>query len=948
MLKNKSLLSLFKKRVKQSDETPSQKLSLFFFDRPKITAILWVALITFGALSYTTFLKREGFPSVQTPYAFAQGTYLVNDASRVDNEVAKPLSEFLLRQEGVKQVQTQSFDNFYTVVISYQEGTNAETKSSSLGQDIANKKLLPENAQTKLEAYKFGFTPRGDNMVLAFYGHDNQSTAELAPKAKEASDFIKSQNLSLVQDISVIDPFQTAPNPLTGQTETTQKNFDRFGQRQNNQNKFHNSVSIGITAKKGADNLELDRQVQGALDKLNREPSLQDYHTLVSASFAPQINDQISELQKSLLEGLIAVLIVGSIVIALRASLITVVAMITVIAITNAILFITGHSLNTITLFSLILGLSLIVDDTIIMVEAIDAQRKKQKTPRQVVAVATRKISRAMIAATSTAALSFAPLLFVSGILGTFIRSVPITIISALVTSLLVALVFIPFFARFILLRKGQLGKSSNREFSAKFEASVARFVSRPMIWAKGSSKKLISVGVVAVLIGLGFIAGSGLIMQKVTFNIFPPTKDSNQLMATIKFAPDTTIEQAEATTDRANKIFGDIIGENFIQTAYYGQGSVESAVAYIDITKYTDRDIRAPQIADNINNAFTGFQGARVEANLADIGPPASAFSARIDSSKNRDSAIKLANDIASSLNNTKIKRTDGSTVKFKTVVVTNPSIQTRENNKPYVEVTATFADKDTTTLVNLTKQAVEKEFTKDRVASYGLDKNSLSFNFGQEDENQDSFKTLALAFPVLLCVIYIMLAFQFKSLLQPLLIFLAIPFSLFGITLGLYLTDNAFSFFAMLGFFALIGLSIKNTILLTDYANQARKAGMGPVDAAHEALAERFRPLIATSLTAVFSLIPLAITSPFWEGLAVVLIGGLLSSTLLVILIFPYYYLISEFLRNKISRGKGLSWIIITIVLAIAISKLSTNLALSAPIISAVILLVFRKVRK
>jgi multidrug efflux pump subunit AcrB len=134
--------------------------------------------------------------------------------------------------------------------------------------------------------------------------------------------------------------------------------------------------------------------------------------------------------------------------------------------------------------------------------------------------------------------------------------------------------------------------------------------------------------------------------------------------------------------------------------------------------------------------------------------------------------------------------------------------------------------------------------------------------------------------------------------------LIFMAIPFSLFGITLGLWLTDNAFSFFAMLGFFALIGLSIKNTILLTDYANQSRRAGMNPVVAAHEALAERFRPLVATSLTAIVSIIPLALTSPFWQGLAVVLMFGLLSSTLMVVTVFPYYYLAGEFLRGAFRR--------------------------------------------
>ena len=115
-----------------------------------------------------------------------------------------------------------------------------------------------------------------------------------------------------------------------------------------------------------------------------------------------------------------------------------------------------------------------------------------------------------------------------------------------------------------------------------------------------------------------------------------------------------------------------------------------------------------------------------------------------------------------------------------------------------------------------------------------------------------------------------------------------------------GLDITHNAISFFTMLGFFALIGLSIKNTILVTDYANQAKRAGMGTIDATVAALEERFRPLFATSMTAVVSLIPLALSSPFWQGLAVVLIFGLLSSTLLVITVFPYYYLGGEWLRR------------------------------------------------
>jgi multidrug efflux pump subunit AcrB len=173
-------------------------------------------------------------------------------------------------------------------------------------------------------------------------------------------------------------------------------------------------------------------------------------------------------------------------------------------------------------------------------------------------------------------------------------------------------------------------------------------------------------------------------------------------------------------------------------------------------------------------------------------------------------------------------------------------------------------------------------------------------------------------------LVVMYVLLAFQFRSLLQPLLIFMAIPFSIFGIMLGLDLTENAISFFAMLGFFALVGLSIKNTILLTDFANQARKQGLSPIDSAVAALRERFRPLFATSMTAVVSLIPLALSSPFWEGLAVVLIFGLLSSTFLVVTVFPYYYLGAEYLRINVSKKAFFAWLALTLLAAFVLGRL------------------------
>lgn len=860
---------------------------------------MWLALTLFGAACYTSFLNREGFPAVETPFAIAQGAYLVNNPAKVDSDVAKPLSEHILAQDGVKSVLTQSQSNFYVVTVSYEDNVNSETKTREIKDEVAERKLLPEQATMQLEPFKFGFTERGDNLVVSFYSKDRVATKKLTEKAKAASEYFRSKNLSLVESVSVIDPFKTANNPATGQTEITQQSFDRYGQREGGQNNFYNSAVIGFMSKKDVDNLDLDTQVQAAIDELNNNPEFSGYQASISAGYAPQINAQISELQQVLLEGLLAILVVGSIVIAVRASLLTVISMITVLTIVNGLLYAIGYTLNTITLFALILGLALIIDDTIIMVEALDAQRRRHKKAADAVKTAVGKVSRAMVAATLTAALSFAPLIFVGGILGEFIRAIPITIMSALFISLIVALVFIPLFARFLLFGKNQMGKANSEKGIFGFEHKVAELIARPMLLARNSKLKLAGIGAAAVFIGFIFIGAGGYLFQKVTFNIFPASKDSNQLSVMLNFPPQTDIKQAQAAVDKADKIIADSLGREFDLASYYGIADVRSATLTVTLTDYKDRDIRAPEMIENLNREFADFKGAGINIVQLDAGPPPAIFAARVDSSQNREAALQLRDDIKTFLEKVELKRIDGSAAKIKAVNAGNSDVYNREDNKEYVEVTADFVDTDTTALVTLAQQAVEKEFTKERVSSYGLGENSLGFSFGQEDENQDSFKTLAVAFPIILVVIYILLAVQFRSLLQPILIFMAIPFSLFGITLGLYLTDNAFSFFAMLGFFALIGLSIKNTILLTDYANQSRRRGAGAIDAIHEALAERFRPLIATSLTAVVSLIPLALTSPFWEGLTVVLIFGLLSSTFLVVTVFPYYYLGGEYVR-------------------------------------------------
>ena len=885
------------------------KITSFFFQHPRLTAAIWLILLGFGIFSYTTLLRREGFPNVVVPIAIVNGTYSTQDAAQLDNLVTQPIAQAARKQSSVSTVTTQTAGNFYSVAVQYKDGTDAKQATAQLKSAIKDIKSIPTTATVKYDVPYFGVTG-GDtqqiDMAVSFYDQRGVAdTTALLAKARHAVTLLNAQHVNGVQSFSVKNPFADILLP-DGTKTSVQQTFDRVSFL--NRDTYTDASSVLITVQKqaGADVIKLDHNVQKALDALRSSGKLAGFDTRISASFAPSIKDNITELQRVLLEGLVIVLVVGSLIIAVRASLITVLSMLSVIAITIGFLYAIGFTLNVITLFALILGLSLIVDDTTIMVEAIDAGRRHGTDPATIVKQAARKISRAMVAATTTAALSFSPFLFVGGVLGSFIRAIPITIIASLFISLAVALILIPFFARFTLLTSKQLKSRKHNQVAARLEANTAAFIAKPMLWAQHSRKRLTSIGMLALVIGFGFLLAGGFIATKVVFNIFPPAKDTNQMLVSLSYPGGTTIDQAQAIAKQADSLTASVLKNNLVQSSYYGLANAQTANAQLQIISYNDRGVSASQLVSQLQTAFdSNFTGAKATVNQVDLGPPVTPFAIQIKA-LDRPAALRAANDIAVFLQHKELTRISGGKAHFTHIMPPNPQIFSGTNGNVTVAVAASFDGTDTTTLVTLAKAAVNSEFTAAKLSQYNLKTSDLSFDIGQESQNQDSFKTLALAFPVLLLIMYLVLVLEFRSFLQPLLIFMAIPFSVFGVMAGLYITHNPISFFAMLGFFALIGLSIKNTILLTDFANQARRAGANPVDAAVAALEERFRPLFATSLIAVLSLVPLAITSPFWQGLAVVLIFGLLSSTVLVLTVFPYYYLGAEFLRIRTGRAR------------------------------------------
>ena len=159
-----------------------------------------------------------------------------------------------------------------------------------------------------------------------------------------------------------------------------------------------------------------------------------------------------------------------------------------------------------------------------------------------------------------------------------------------------------------------------------------------------------------------------------------------------------------------------------------------------------------------------------------------------------------------------------------------------------------------------------------------------------GEYETQQDSFGSMGQILIVALLGIFAVLVLQFKSYKQPFVVFSAIPLAFTGSIIMLFITGFSFSFFAFVGFTSLVGIVINNAIILVDYTNQRIAQGIVLLQAIQEACETRFMPIVLTTLTTIVGLLPLTLTgSNLWAPLGWTIIGGMLSSTLLTLIIVP-----------------------------------------------------------
>jgi len=169
-----------------------------------------------------------------------------------------------------------------------------------------------------------------------------------------------------------------------------------------------------------------------------------------------------------------------------------------------------------------------------------------------------------------------------------------------------------------------------------------------------------------------------------------------------------------------------------------------------------------------------------------------------------------------------------------------------------------------------------------------------------GSYKQMQDTFGTLTIALILAIILVYMVMACQFESLIHPLIVMAELPLAFIGVGLALLITGQNLSLPSFMGIIILSGIVVNNAIVLIDYVNQLRAQGMEKYQALLESGTARLRPILITSLTTIFGMLPMAIAtkegSEMMKPMAIAVIGGLVVSTILTLIVIPVIYSLVE----------------------------------------------------
>jgi multidrug efflux pump subunit AcrB len=658
---------------------------------------------------------------------------------------------------------------------------------------------------------------------------------------------------------------------------------------------------------------------------------------------------------------------------------------------TFSAMWILGMNINLISLFGLILVLGMLVDDAIVVSENVFRHIENGVPFKKAAVVGTREVWKAVTSTVLTTIAAFLPLMFMTGIMGKFVWSIPMVVILALTASLLEAFFILPSH----LAEMGRIPKTN---------VFKILHIKRPKHWIKTLTvwytkvlgralgrRYLVSGGVVVLLIG-SFVAAK-LFLPVVLF----PARGIDLFFIRAKLPVGTPLEVTEekfkTLENLVSSIPNDELDDYVTQLGIvqndpddpFTERSTHVGQIAVYLTPSADRERETKDIISDLREKgkeITGFE----EINYDEVipGPPVGKpIAVRIrgdDSEKidklsekvkdflgtvsgvkdikddydigksewrvvvNEENATKAGltvGDVASAVRNafgggiaTTIKKSDEEIdvrvrfpygVKYDETKLFDVDIKNRYGNLVPLKMVASFIEKPGVSAIKhldrrrvVTVSAnVNQDVTTSLEVSQKLAKHFKDFqnqhpgytiSFGGEyEETEKSMQSLFKAFALAVILIFLILATNFKSLVQPVIVMMAIPFGFIGVIIAFFVHGEPLSFLALLGVVGLSGVVVNSSIILMDFINKKRAEGEERRQAIIEAGALRIRPVLITAATTVVGLLPVAYglwgSDPILIPAALALMWGIIFATGLTLIVIPCFYAIVDDINDKMS---------------------------------------------
>lgn len=739
--------------------------------------------------------------------------------------------------------------------------------------------------------------------------------------------------------------------------------------------RFNGDITVGLGIVKIA-NTNTVAIVDKVREKLENElrpqlpPGLQLHVVSNDAVFILEI---VNALKEHLVEGtLLAALVVWLFLQSVRSTLIISLAIPVSLAGAIAVIYFFGYTLNSLTLLGLLLLIGVVVDDAIVVLENIFRHREElDPDPMSAAINGANEVVFAVIAATLSLVSIFAPVIFMSGIIGQFFRSFAVVVTFGVLVSLFVSLTLTPMLcSRFLSVR--EQGHHHGR-IPAAIEGGFRRldaFYRRLLAWTLGHRWKVVVLTVATVASSAFFFANVG--------KTFAPDQDEGRFLVYLRTPLGSSIDYTDSRLRMVEEILNrhPEIHTEFALIGLGSAGQVNQGTVVARMAPREERTISQQELLPVLRKELAQVPGARVFAapypmvqgqrgeplqfvvtgeNLAEVGrlsrqlqgrlAAEPGLGGRIDTDlqldlpqlvflpdrqriaasglntsdvalainmltggvdiakyndepgdgqrydirvKGRESEFTQASDLAKIW----LRNRNGDLVRLDSVAGFRETLGPAVIGRFDLQYSATFFATPTIPLGDAVAKV--REAAADLPTGYQVKL------IGQAEEFGKTTKYMAFAFALALLLLYMVLASQFDSFLQPFIVMLAQPLAIIGGVAALWLSGQTLNIYSMIGLVLLIGLVAKNSILLVDLTNQRRAGGMAVDEALSDACPTRMRPVLMTSATVILALLPAALG--FGAGaetnqpLSVAVIGGMISSTLLTLVVVPAVYSLVE----------------------------------------------------